>query len=794
MAIVTDPDSLDRWQVLVDYFHQRIGIKPVGTVVVSKLTDGATDGTKNFSSAGGDFVNSGVAVNDILVLVEGIDINHYTITGGITATSVGVSPVPSGTESNLTYRVQEPTGGTTTDGATLQSIYSFLKEEWRTQETDFPDLFKHTFPLESITREQFEIGGTTHEGWDWRDDDTRNLIRTGGWAQINSTGLTETRYAGVITLGALDSDAQAYYLQSAGGTPSNFVLTGPVNQAIKIYDVAGDDQRTFLKLFARKKARSYADAEIADIGVTTLETIVNRFPLTHSTDPAIVSGDGGIAGANPGIWQSVTDIEVGHTDGILQDSNTTDGILEFASTTANFTNLIAGDTVEIHDGPSATNRGIYEIQSISGANGVYLFQEPGVDIVPSGGISFTGRTRMRAAVETNGYTTDLTGSGLWRSAGSDYAGSGAVAGDILHIYNSEATLNGVYQVLGVSGSDGLYIETTDQTFTAQSSQTGVLYQPGMHLQYKSTHASGDTMGTVTFNDRGVGPDDITRSVGSFITDGFTHGMAITVSNAGTAANNGTYIVNIVTATGLTLIAEESLTDDGSDTTAVILGENGFVRTLNAVDYPFNWRLFGNNASLANCFQYVQRQLRRTTDIDLASGVSRGDITDLLMTYAAPNATTINLFIDDLLGTEFNNATMQDLTGDSRNFAFIAGVTISLNTNITSSTSAKVVVFFTNDDAGDNNGYDFGTDNAIIVQDVDSNPMQDTTPLTSPLTFNFDYDNNAQRGAASAGQDAPVTIVAIGTDTAQYVQTVGTIARQSDNVFSLVATLERNYST
>ena len=67
------------------------------------------------------------------------------------------------------------------------------------------------------------------------------------------------------------------------------------------------------------------------------------------------------------------------------------------------------------------------------------------------------------------------------------------------------------------------------------------------------------------------------------------------------------------------------------------------------------------------------------------------------------------------------------------------------------------------------------------------------PSTSPVDFEFDFDNNTQRGAASAGENAPVTIVAIGLNTAQYVSTAGTVTRQSTNVFSLVSALERNYS-
>ena len=62
-----------------------------------------------------------------------------------------------------------------------------------------------------------------------------------------------------------------------------------------------------------------------------------------------------------------------------------------------------------------------------------------------------------------------------------------------------------------------------------------------------------------------------------------------------------------------------------------------------------------------------------------------------------------------------------------------------------------------------------------------------------LVYSYDYDNNVQRGAASAGEDAPITVVAIGTSGAQWVRTTSTIEEQNVVNVSLVANLERNYS-
>ena len=62
-----------------------------------------------------------------------------------------------------------------------------------------------------------------------------------------------------------------------------------------------------------------------------------------------------------------------------------------------------------------------------------------------------------------------------------------------------------------------------------------------------------------------------------------------------------------------------------------------------------------------------------------------------------------------------------------------------------------------------------------------------------ISLTFDYDGNTQ-GGRTPGTDAAITVVAIGTDTAQHVLATGVIGRSTSNVISLVSPLERNYET
>ncbi len=201
MAIITDPDNLDRLQVLVDYYNQKIGIKPVLSSaplvdygLLAETGAGETQGDQAypyaFKDATQDFVTSGVASGDILTILNGQNIDHWTITGLVGSTGLLVNSAFGATgETDINYAVLTEEGGTVTDGATLQAVYSFLKEEWKTAGSGFVDLIQFIFPLESITREQFEIGGATHGDFDWRDNSTRELIRTGGWAKLDTDNI-----------------------------------------------------------------------------------------------------------------------------------------------------------------------------------------------------------------------------------------------------------------------------------------------------------------------------------------------------------------------------------------------------------------------------------------------------------------------------------------------------------------------------------------------------------------------------------------------------------------------------
>lgn len=284
-------------------------------------------------------------------------------------------------------------GNLSTDGVTLKALYSFLKEEWRT-DPHTKNLAAFDFPMVPITDESFEIVA----GWDLLNDTARYLIRTAGWTVRNTSGNATQMWAGIIGLGSIESNDQLYYQQISGGAASNVQLTGQVNQGVQVYrDDDGDgnvaegsdyDRRSFFRLFAREAGQAYDIATLADIGVIQMAPIAYRFPIGTGTDLKITDNDATVAANTPYTKIKLRyfdqafsrDVDSG-TDrnfGIVVDCGTHSGVdgstgaggttltsAEGGITGADFT----GGTVKIHEG---TNAGTYTISGTPSATVVTI--------------------------------------------------------------------------------------------------------------------------------------------------------------------------------------------------------------------------------------------------------------------------------------------------------------------------------------------------------------------------------------------------------------------------------------
>lgn len=222
---------------------------------------------------------------------------------------------------------------------------------------------------------------------------------------------------------------------------------------------------------------------------------------------------------------------------------------------------------------------------------------------------------------------------------------------------------------------------------------------------------------------------------------------------------------------------------------------------------------GSGAATAEqVYAYIQARLQGTADINNGAGAAvvtvSGQLAEPLLALAStgntlssvaqgsnPGGGGTGVKVDSFNSNDTNRVTFVDDDSDSRTFPFVSSGDILFNEFLSTDVDAFYRMYFTNDDAGDNTGRDFGTAAAITVQNQALSDIAGLVPQQiggSSVSFTYDYDGNVQRGAASSGTDAPITIIASGLSTGQYVIAQGTITRATGLSFSTVAARERNY--
>ena len=193
-------------------------------------------------------------------------------------------------------------GNLSNDGVAMQALYSFLKEEWKSDTSLIP----YPFPMVSITPEQFEF----IEGWVPANDLTRNLTRFAGWREINAAGAIEREYMGEVSLGNIDSADTGYYAFSSDTAKTDFDFTGPINQAIQTFGDSSngnfDKRSNTLTLYIRAQGKTYGSATSTSIGLTALNYIANRFPLAEASDSKIAASDATISTTAPYTGMGIT--------------------------------------------------------------------------------------------------------------------------------------------------------------------------------------------------------------------------------------------------------------------------------------------------------------------------------------------------------------------------------------------------------------------------------------------------------------------------------------------------------
>jgi hypothetical protein len=188
-----------------------------------------------------------------------------------------------------------------TGGVSGQALYSWLKEQWKTSAT----FIKYPFPMEAITPEQFEF----KDGWAPKDDTTRNLIRSAGWAEKDAAGVVKRKYMGIISIGSIGATDQPYFRWNTGAKV-NFAFTGPINQAVQIYGDATNGNFDYstgsasFTIFVREQGKTYSTANSNISGYATLTYQAYRYSLFNTVDLKVATDDATIASTAP--WNQIS--------------------------------------------------------------------------------------------------------------------------------------------------------------------------------------------------------------------------------------------------------------------------------------------------------------------------------------------------------------------------------------------------------------------------------------------------------------------------------------------------------
>ena len=591
-------------------------------------------------------------------------------------------------------------GNLSTDGVTLQALYSFCKEEWKSDSSLIPV----EFPFVPITDESFELV----EGWDFNNDASRYLIRTGGWTVKNTSNQVTQKWAGIVGLGTIEANDQLYFEQGVGAT--NVQLLGQVNQAVQVIDdpngdgnyADGFDRTNEFTLFVREQGQTFGSANLTAIGVSALDSQAYRFPISTASDSKISATDNTIDTTAP--YTDATNQFTATDISFTSPSTITTG------GTVDFSGLTAGDIIVVTSA-SGTNDGFYEVST---ANATTI------------------------TVATSDITTETAGA----------AGSVTVAQSLMSItyYASAQPVT----ISGTSYNFGVIIDAAGGTAEEVYEFVQRTLRRNIDINSESTEVIGKTT------------DELLRFVGDDlkIAEAVTGIASVNPAGGGT----GVYIENFQAADTNRLFFVDN-------TGATVQYDFVAVTTL-----TFNANLSGDADAIYRVFF--------TTNPAGNYGTSSA-----VIVHANDNVQSTDISFDSTADTI--------TTGGAVDFGiFAAGDYIHIENSTSNDGYYKVSTVTTVTNPNDTITVDTtfagipANESAGATVDVTQAAMGDISGASS-IQFDFNYDNNQQGGRTQA-TNAPITVVAIGLQTGQFVSAETTIERLVTNSASLVAPLERNY--
>ena len=671
-------------------------------------------------------------------------------------------------------------GNLSVDGVTEQALYSFLKKRRK----DDALVIKFDFPMVMVTPEQAEfVSAWTPVDVAAANIRTTKVIRTGGWSEIDTSGVLNKQWFGLISLGTFEDPANDKAYLQLGDDPTDtgaavdVNFAGVVNEAVQTYEDFGNPGATtafattstltrttgsFItdgyliggQVTTRLAEDSGNNGTFVLTNVETLTLTVTGTPFTTNVDDTTVQ----LAVDNRNAFRIKSRVRDGDPDGkfftsqaladigvtVLDNkafrfplSNDTDGNISETDSNIDANTPYTQIVFKIFDGvyskdvDSSTNRSFGAV----------------IDVGTHSGID--GSTTAAGTVLTStdgGIPTSTYDSGtLTINGGTD-------EGDTFNIVSTTATT--------VTISGGTFTSTDSGiSFSLQRSSpvvasTKQIYEKMHRLLRQDADINDLSTGVVV----GRTVDDYIRFVGANL-------ETLQFINANSGTTDGVAIEGF----------------DTNDTNNIKQTDNSNVLrsfpTVAAGTVTFNANLVNDtDPEWWMFFQYTHR----TTVSDLAlSGVSGSTAS---LDSAGANLPTM---------AQGDYFALTDMTDSNNNGVWEV-------TDATPSSTQADVRKYTGETVANEGSASHPLDRnpdkspgAIIVNDNGGTPIA-ANITGSSATFDFAYTTNVQGGRAG-GVDANVILKAIGLETAKDASATGVISSGTGQSFSLVAELERNFT-
>lgn len=745
MTLRTDPDDLSQGAITTPAAVTFTVGSPEDTAVMTSAATmpvilageffeirGHTTGQNNglYQEVGGSPTTSSVTARKI----SG---NNPITAGAVTVTWLGNSSASPVTSSQKSVHIATgdrdiyllEQGLIDPDGVTEQALYSFLKEEWKNDSALIP----YVFPMVAITPEQYEYS----DNWNPKDDTTsspalyrtRKLLRTGGWSELDTEGFLIRQYAGVISLGSFVEATDRAYYQQGAD---------PTDTAAGVdFDFDGPVNEAVL----------IYDRIITNGGTGGLDFTTN----------SVTRNDGG---------SFLTDgVQIGGQITIENCTGTSpvnDGTFTVSDVTASTVTVIAVLTVT--GSPNETTADI----AVDNRNALTLFIREGFSVALD---PDSGKTYAQA---------DLADIGVTAVQNQVYRFPLANSAD-LKVLNSDATVSTRSPTVSISyfGTPQVISGFNADALSTQSPQTGaafgvVIDAKGLSLEFVYEYVQYQLRQAADINDNILSPgnDIVTGRTADELLEFVGDSLGTLAATNPSGGGTGVAVINYSAAdtNRLSQVDNDGLTRSFPFVAAGVISFNENLQ--NDVG-PATFTMF---------FQYTTRTA--VADLDL-SGIVGSDAVLTSPSDALPAAPTAGDYITLTGFTDANNNGVWLLVSK--------GSPENGNWNIQKYDSTLVL---TAESAvsGNVDANPIDSPDAVIVESAGQfSPLPITGIVAgASVSYDFDYDNNAQ-GSRTTATNANVVVRAIGTDSAQFVQTTGLIQRTTTNNFSLVAPLERNFS-